>query len=90
MSELKCNCGRATHTYLSCGPDLPTKPYDRDDELTRLRAENSRLRAALKDFLGVSANMSLLPEERRTQGERIVIALSERAEAALAGEDSNA
>ena len=47
MSELKCNCGRATHTGLGCGPDLPRAPYDRQDELTRLRAEVARLRAAL-------------------------------------------
>lgn len=47
MSDLKCSCGRATHTGLGCGPDLPRTPYDRQDELTRLRAENERLREAL-------------------------------------------
>ena len=54
MSELKCNCGRATHTGLGCGPDLPRTPYDRQAELATLRAENARLRAVLEwlDRLG--------------------------------------
>lgn len=59
MSELKCNCGRATHAYLSCGPDLPTKPYDGHDELTRLRAENAQLREAISDYYLTHQSLSL-------------------------------
>ena len=55
MSELKCNCGRATHTGLGCGPDLPRTPYDRQAELATLRAENARLRAALERIGGHQA-----------------------------------
>ena len=51
MSELKCNCGRTTHKWLDCGPDLPKTPRDWSDELTRLRAENAAIRAALKPIL---------------------------------------
>lgn len=99
MSELKCNCGRATHTYLSCGPDLPTKPYDRDDELTRLRAENERLRAALEPFARW-ANQMDSPPNLVPDGCPIIaspgdisdfcVGMLRRARAALAGKDSNA
>ena len=87
MSELKCNCGREKHTGLGCGPDLPRMPYDRSDELTRLRAENALIMAALKPIL---ARIEM-PAGGFSRTQDVMIQASELValQTALAGEDSN-